>query len=686
MGDRKAALPKQAQLFYGADYNPDQWVTDSAILDKDIELMREAGVTSASVGIFAWASLEPREGQYDFTWLDRVMDRFAEAGLYIFLATPSGRMPMWMQHKYPGIIRVRADGTVDPELERHNHCMTSPPFRKHVAAINRALADRYKDHPALALWHLGNELNGDCHCEQCRLAFHGWLKQRYQSLDQLNAAWWTAFWGYTFSDWSQIPTYSESNDGLRLDWRRFANDQHVSFLVNEMEPLKELTPSIPCTTNFMGTHPDTNYIQWAKYLDVVSNDLYPLPDDRTNTWKQSIKADFIHSLMRGMSGGAPWMQMECSPSSVNWADINKLKRPGVHRQEVLQMLANGADTIHYFQWRKGRGGYEKFHGAVVDHEGSTKPRVFQECAAIGKEIQQLASLLGNDCPQAKVALLFDWEARWALDASCGPKKRFPGYPYMNDTYTDACYAQYQALTSAGQAVDVLGLDDAFGSYQVVVLPALYSVDARLAERLQAYVTNGGILVGTYLTAYVDTSNCCHLGGFPGAGLRATFGIWNEEVDYLHDEERVAVSFVGNEPQAEGASDIVERIHAEDASVLATFSSDFHSGAPAMTLRTEADGGAAYYLAARFSDACLLQFYSDLLERHQLKDASLPDLPEGVVLRQRRSSEGMRYFLFNYKNQPQMIDLGSLELCDIFSAARLLGKYELKPYASHVCSS
>ena len=677
MDYQKKKIPRQAGLFYGADYNPDQWQHAPEILERDIALMKEAGVTTASVGIFAWTSLEPKEGQYQFEWLDHVMDRFAKEGMFVFLATPSGSKPMWLSEQYPEVRRVNKDGVREKSGQRHNHCLSSPVYREKSRAINNALAERYGKHPALALWHVGNEFSGDCHCDNCRKAFQGWLKKRYQNLDTLNQAWWSSFWNHTFTDWSQVQTYDLSIDGLQLDWLRFVNDQHISFMLNEMQPLRERTPDIPCTTNFMGTHERTNYWQWAEHMDLIANDLYPMPNDREDSWRNAIQADFIHSLMRGMSGGKPWMLMECSPSSVNWGAINKLKRPGAHRQEVLQAVANGASTVHYFQWRKGRGGYEKYHGAVVDHEGSNRGRVFQDCAAIGAELKTLASLDGHDCPPADVAMLYDWESRWALNASKGPKVLKGEGPFPSDLYSETCFDHYEALTGNHLAVDIVSTKSDFSAYKLLVLPALYSVDVALAKRIIDYVNNGGHVVATYLTAYVDASNRCHLGGFPGGGLRALFGLWNEELDSMHDETVVAV-----EGEVSGkAIDLVERIHAEGAGTMEQAGSEFYKGHPLIT-RNEFNSGTAYYLAARLDLPTLTDFYQQTILSLELRPSIRLDLPMGIVYRERKSATGAIGFLFNYTKDTHSIDLGDIEWTS-FSSPEI--KYretlELQPYAS-----
>jgi beta-galactosidase len=669
---RNTRLPASEVILHGADYNPDQWLGQEQVLREDIHLMKAAGVTSASVGIFAWTALEPEAGVYEFGWLDETMDRFAEAGLRVFLATPSGSKPMWLAERHPEVRRTGRDGKRENPGGRHNHCPTSPVYRDAVRRINRELALRYAGHPALALWHVGNELAGECHCTLCRTAFHDWLRRRYGSLENLNQAWWTAFWNHTFTEWSQVPTHDDSIDALRLDWLRFVNDQHCSFLENEMAPLREITPGIPCTTNFMGAHPTNNYWTWAKLLDCVSNDLYPLHDDREDSWRKSLHSDFTHSLMRGLAQGDPWILMECSPSVVNWGEVNKLKRPGVHLQEVLQAVANGADVIHYFQWRKGRGGREKFHGAVVDHEGTARTRVFRECAAVGQALQRLAPLAGVRPDRAPVAMVYDWESRWALAASSGPKQQ------GTDLYTRTCVEHFRALRTAGLDVDIVAADGDFSGYRAVVTPALFMVQEETARRLKAYVEAGGCWVSTFLTGYVDGTNRCWRGGFPGPGLREVFGLWNEEVDYLHDGEAVRLrGCVRGLERDITATDVVELIQAEGAEPLMLADSEFYAGRP-VVLRHRLGMGSTHYVGARLDEESLADFY-----RVMAGDLQLPlmDLPRGVIGKTRRGSDGPAEFLFNYSRHQVPFDLGRKKALCLPEGHEVTGRTTLPPYAS-----
>jgi len=670
---RTTRLPESEVVLYGADYNPDQWIGQDRVLLEDIELMKKAGVTSASIGIFSWTALEPEPGVYTFDWLDEVMDRFAGAGLRVFLATPSGSKPMWLSEMKAEVRRVGLDGRREPSGGRHNHCPTSPVYREAVRRINHQLAIRYGNHPALALWHVGNELNGDCHCDLCRAAFHGWLRNQYGSLENLNLAWWAGFWNHTFTDWSQIPTVDRSIDALALDWLRFVNDQHCSFLQNEMAPLREITPGIPCTTNFIGTRPTANYWQWAKGLDCISNDHYPLHDDREDSWKKSLSSDFVHSLTRGLAHGDPWILMECSPSVVNWGKVNKLKRPGVHLQEVLQAVANGADVIHYFQWRKGRGGSEKFHGAVVDHEGSSRTRVFAECAEVGRTLQSLSAVAGVRPDEAPVAMVYDWESRWALSSSIGPK-----HETGCDLYTRTCVEHFRALRMAGVDVDIVPRDADLSSYRAVITPALYLLEEAHARQLTSYVEQGGTWVATYLTGYVDKHNRCWCGGFPGPDLRGVFGLWNEEVDYLFDDENVLIRGCAEGLAANmRASDVVEHIHSEGATALALLDSEFYAGSPVL-LRNSWKKGSTYYVGARLDEESLISFYRVLAAELALP---VDNLPRGVVRKIRLGSGGPIEFLLNYNRNSVMVDVGDEPFLRLSDGCQVAGKTSLRPYES-----
>jgi beta-galactosidase len=648
--------PRFPHFLHGGDYNPDQW--DENIWLEDMRLMKLANCNAMSVGIFAWTRLEPEDGRYEFGWLDRIMDLLAENGGYAVLATPSGARPAWMSKKYPEVLRVRPDRHRNLHGTRHNHCYTSPIYRQKTQAINRKLAERYGKHPALLVWHISNEYNGECHCDLCQAAFRLWLKKKYDhDLDRLNKTWWAAFWSHTFTDWEEIESPSPVGEillhGLNLDWKRFCNEQTIDFFRHEILPLRELTPDVPVTANFMGFFEGINYPKFAEAVDVVSWDSYPVWHTTGSDWRLAATVAMAHDQNRSMKGGKPFMLMESTPSNTNWQPVPKLKRPGMHILSSLQAVAHGADTVQYFQWRKSRGSSEKFHGAVVDHVGHEHTRVFQEVSRLGAALGKLDGVIGTGV-QAEVGLIYDWENRWGIDdlQGLGRERR---------SYLETVQAHYLPFWRRGIAADIISEDDDFGRYRLVVAPMLYLLKSGAAQRMRAFVAKGGTLVTTYWSGIVDENDLCFLGGWPGGGLRDVLGIWDEETDTLAPAERNHVLAAGgNELGLEGrfeARDYFALIHAEGARVLATFESDFYAGRPALTVN-DYGTGQAYYVASRNDEAFLEAFLGGLARKLGLRRALPVDLPEGVSAQERTDGESRYVFVMNFNPTAVTVPLGA----------------------------
>ncbi len=646
--------PRFPHMLHGGDYNPDQWTPD--IWLEDVRLMKLAHCNAMSTAIFAWAKIEPEEGRFDFAWLDQVLDLLVENGISAVLATPSGARPAWLSAKYPEILRVNADRQRILHGVRHNHCPTSPIYREKVQLVNHKLADRYKDHPALLVWHISNEYGGECHCALCQAAFRNWLKVRYDhDLDALNRAWWTSFWSHTYTDWEQIESPSPIGEmylhGLNLDWKRYTTDQTIDFYKTEIQPLRELTPDVPITTNFMGLYTGLNYPRFAQAVDVISWDSYPVWHTTGSDADLAARIAFVHDQNRSMKGGKPFMLMESTPSNTNWQPVPKLKRPGMHKLSSLQAVAHGSDTVQYFQWRKSRGSAEKFHGAVVDHVGHEHTRVFNDVAEVGAALEKLDSVVGTSV-KPDVAIIYDWENRWAIDdmQALGRDRR---------NYAETCIAHYQPFWSRGIPVDVIPEWADFSSYRLLVAPMLYMLQPGVAERIQQFVANGGTLVTTYWSGIVDEHDLCFLGGWPGGGLREVLGIWDEETDTLAPEERnQVVAAAGNALGLNGsydARDYFALIHAESAQVLATYGSDFYAGRPALTVNSYGQGK-AYYMASRNAEDFLDDFYGKLAADLHLLRALPVDLPAGVTAQLRSDGQHKFIFVMNFNPSPVTVPL------------------------------
>ena len=626
-------------LLHGADYNPDQWMAVPGVLDEDIRLMRLAGCNVMSVGIFAWSRLEPREGVYDFAWLDATMDRLAEAGVAVMLATPSGARPLWMSLKYPEVNRCLREGRrVDPG-KRHDHCPTSPVYREACVRVNTRLAERYGRHPALLAWHVSNEYGGECWCDLCLTAFREWVRERFGGdIEACNQAWWAGFWGRRVTRFEDLQPHYRP-----VDWRRFVSARIIDFFLAESAPLRRLAPDVPVTTNFMGLYPGCDYARFASHVDFVSWDAYP-------HWHQPDKTDagvacdyaFVHDLYRAMKGGRPWVLMESQPAVAKGRGVLPLKRPGMHVVSSLQAVAHGSDSVQYFQWRKGRGGEEKFHGAVVDHVGHEHTRAFREVAEVGRLLGALVGVAGSTVP-AEVAIIYDWECRWALESD-----GYLGKPMQE--YPETCREHYLPLWRRGVCTDVVRPEADLSGYRLVIAPLLYLLRAGTDSRLADFVRGGGTLVATYGLGMVDEDDRAFAGGWPGGRLREVMGVWTEEHDGVYPGRAIPVHAVeGNALGVRGAfpaRDVCAILHAREADVVATYGGEFYAGSPAVTVNRHGTGH-AWYLGARMAPEFLDDFYAALLRQLQPRRALDIELPEGLSATCRTDGGTEYVFLMNF---------------------------------------
>jgi len=654
--------PKLPVLMHGADYNPDQWLHDPAVLEEDIRLMKLAGCNVMAIGIFSWAALEPAEGEFQFEWLDQVLERFRDNGIYAWLATPSGARPAWLADSYPEVLRVGPNRVRNLYSGRHNHCPTFPMYREKVATINRKLAERYATHPAVVGWHISNEYGGECHCELCQDAFRSWLKREYGTLDALNLAWWTSFWAHTYTDWTQIESPALHGErmvhGLNLDWRRFVTEQTVDFCKHEIDAVKWANPELPATTN-MYTLETLDYRKFAPILDVISWDAYPDWHKDPDNIKVAATFAFMHDMFRSMLH-KPFLLMESTPSMTNWQAVSKLKKPGMHRLSSLQAIAHGSDSVQYFQWRKSRGSSEKLHGAVVDHAGHEHTRVFRDVAELGGALAELSEIAGSPTP-AQTAILFDWDNRWAVKDAKGPRN-------AGLHYEETVHDHHRAFWQQGIPVDVIGSEDDFAPYKLIVAPMLYLCREETGRKLEAFVERGGTLVVTYWSGIVDEHDRCHLGGFPGP-LRRALGIWAEEIDALQDHERNGVSL--NEGNPLGLSgryasrELCDLIHLEGAEAIGCYTDDFYAERPALTVNSLGQGQ-AYYIATRLQDDFLLSFYRAVTAQAGVARVIDTELPAGVTAQLRTDGRSDFVFLMNFGNEATEVPLDGRSYVDLES--------------------
>lgn len=672
VNNQKPIRLKSSVLLHGADYNYEQWLDYPEILNTDFEFMKQANCNVMSTGIFSWSVLEECEGEFNFTWLDKLFDRLEQNNMYAILATPSGSKPAWLSAKYPEVCRVDIVGNREPHGHRHNHCRTSSVYRNKVKTINRKLAKRYGKRKNLLLWHVSNEYNAEpCYCDNCIDAFRSWLKDRYSTLDNLNKAWWTTFWSHKYTSWQEIYPSDNSMHGLILDWKRFTSDQTLDFFKSELSVLREETPNIPITTNFMLPNVDLNYWDFAKYVDVISWDSYPRWHIGDEEWLEGVKTSFFQDLHRSYKK-APFMLMESTPSATNWQGISIPKKPNMHMLSSLQAVAHGSNTVQYFQWRQSRGGEEKFHGAVVNHLGDNKSRVFKDVSKVGETLNKLSQVVTTNT-DSEVAIVYDFENEWAISLAQFSRNE-------NKCYQERCISHYKAFWKQGISCDIVdSLESSFEGYKLIVAPMLYMLREGVAEKFIEFVENGGTLVITYFTGLVDSSDLCFLGGFPGK-LKDLAGILVEETDIIKSplKQKIKMKFNKEKEVEYDVFHFADSLRVNQASIKGSYLLDHMKNSAAVT-KNNYKKGTTWYLAARMEEPFYDDFYNEIVNELKISKNIATKLPKGVTCQKRSNSSGDFIFLMNFNGFSVDISLDDKQYLDLDDNDFIVGDVKLPSY-------
>ncbi|MFI0232500.1 beta-galactosidase [Streptomyces sp. NPDC017086] len=623
------------RLAFGGDYNPEQW--PESVWREDVRLMREAGVTMVSVGIFSWALLEPAPGRYDFGWLDRVLDLLHESGIRVDLGTPTVVPPVWFYRAHPEALPVTAEGVRYEFGSRGAICHSNADYRAAAANITTRLAERYGDHPALALWHVHNEYGvpvSACYCDSCAVHFRRWLADTYGSVEAVNEAWGTAFWGQRYADLAEInpprATPTVGNPGQALDYKRFADATIRENFRAERDILHRLSPGVPVTTNFMtalSQCDSMDYWAWGREVDLVTNDHYLITDGRRTHVNLAMAAD----LTRSVAGGAPWLLLEHSTSGVNWQPRNPAKAPGQMARNSLAHVARGSEGAMFFQWRQSRRGAEKFHSAMLPH-GGTDTRVWREVAELGASVGALSEVRGTRT-EADAALLWDWQSWWAQNLAWRPSEDHDPRERA-DSFYETLYDRHLTVDFAHPEADL-------SAYPLVVVPALYLMTEAAGRNVREYVENGGTLVVSYFSGIVDEHDAVHEGAYPGV-LRDVLGLTVEEFSPLLKDERVRLTG----PDGTGPTGDVwtEFVVPRGAETVWTYADGLTAGRPAVT-RHRLGRGTAWYVSTRLDTQGL-----DAVIGRAAGDAGLAprtDLPRDVEVVRRSGETGTYLFVVNH---------------------------------------
>ena len=621
-------------MIYGGDYNPDQWPED--VWPEDVRLMGEAGVNLVSLGIFSWSRLEPEAGRYDFDWLDRVIGLLHEGGVRVNLATATASPPPWLSHAHPEMLPVMADGVRLWPGARQHYCPSSPVYRDAAGRLVDAIATHFAAHPALAMWHVGNEYACHvpaCYCDISAEHFQAWLRERYESLEDLNRAWGTDFWSQRYSNWKEIlpprrtPTWP--NPSQQLDFARFSSDALLECYELERAILAERTPDIPITTNFMAFFKPLDYWKWAAREDVVSIDSYPDPSEPAS----GMRAAMVGDLTRSLGQGRPWILMEQTTNRVNWRPVNVPKPPGLMRLWSYQAVARGADGVMFFQWRQSRAGAEKHHSAMVPHGPLSSSPTWHDAVKLGRELGGLDPVVGSRV-RAEVAILLDWESWWALELPSKPSNRVVQLEQLE--------AYFRPLFETNVTVDFAHPEADLSGYKLVIAPSLYLVTDAAAANLDRFVSEGGRLVMGFFSGIVDPFEHIRLGGYP-APFAELLGI--RVVDFLP----LALGSKAKVHFADGAGaegEIwTEHIRLEGAESLATYSGGALDGLPAVTRHKQGEG-TAYYVSTQLDGPALARLLGHLCQAEGIEPVAVP---AGVEVVTRTAPGSSIRFLLNHRD-------------------------------------
>ncbi|MFT3868765.1 MAG: beta-galactosidase [Nibricoccus sp.] len=666
----KSIAPKlPSGILYGGDYNPEQWPEET--WQEDVRLMREAGVNFVSLAIFSWAKIEPRSEEYEFAWLDRVIDLLWKNGVSINLATATASPPAWLSRAHPESLPVDENGVQFYIGSRQHYCPNSRAYRQASARLCRKLGERYASHPAVALWHLNNEIgchSHTCYCETCATDFRTWLKERYQTLEALNDSWGTAFWSQAYGDWEEIQPPRKMmtfrNPGQVLDYTRFMNDSLRAILTGEIEALREVAPDAKVTTNGLGFWRQTDYFSWYKHVDIAAWDSYP---DPATGLSDVCTAAFGHDLFRSLRGGQPFILMEQVTSQVNWRTVNQLKAPSQMRALSYQAMARGADGIMFFQWRASKAGAEKFHGAMIPHYG-TGGRIYREVCALGNELKKLGCVSGSRIP-ARVAYMVSWENRWAIELESKPTQ-FDYAAIVGDFY--------RPLWELNVAADIVHPDGPLDGYSVVIAPALYQISQAQSDQLRRFVEKGGVLVMSYFSGVADQRDHIWLGGYP-ATLKDVFGLVVEEWQPLLPGETNTLDHEGESKEGR-CSKFCEAIHLLGAQPLARYTEGFPAGRAAIT--THRFGrGEAIYIGTQPEPDSLQRLFARIFSERRLEAPVYAEA--GVELSVRGNDRDEFLFVINHQPAEAKVDYAGWTGVDLLTGKTCAGAESLPGFGVRI---
>ncbi|TCS77766.1 beta-galactosidase [Tepidibacillus fermentans] len=631
-------------MYLGVDYYPEHWPKE--MMDEDIKGIKELGANIVRIGEFAWHMMESKEGNFDFTFFDDVIARLKKEGIKVIFGTPTATFPAWLAKKFPFILSVDENGDTRVFGGRRQYCFNSDIYRKYSARITEELVKHYKDESAIVAWQIDNELGHEgsdmCYCDQCHVKFQEFLKEKYESIDELNERWGTIFWGQTYNDFSEIPipkkTITTHNPALQLDWARFRSFSVNSFaheMISIVRKYKGKHQQI--TTNVSGGFFNKwfDHAENVKPLDFVSYDNYPVWGGLSESIPPAAIA-MAHDFNRGLLGKNYWIVEELMGAQGHTV-IGYFPRPNQAKMWSYQAFAHGCTDLLYFRWRGMTKGAEQFCYGIVDHDNNYG-RKYQEVQSVFNDISQYEEVLRSDI-NADIAVLYDYDNIWSWRFQIQSE----GFDFTNELLR-----LYSPFYEWNTQIDVIPIERDFSKYKVLLVPVLQIIDEQLAERFRKFVEDGGTIIFSFRAGLKDKNNNIHFKKPLPGYIRDLAGITIHEVESLSNNRSVPVieKSIGKRYEMSVWRDLIKP---DTAEVIFKYGDEFYQEMAAVT-RNKYKKGMVYYIGGGLETTALQEIAKEIIDRHDIWHI---ESEKGVEV-YKRISKGMTYlFILNHSSETKM---------------------------------
>ena len=643
---------RQAEnIHFGVDYYPEHW--DRTRWETDAKLMQEMGIQVVRMAEFSWHKLEPEEGRYDFTWLDDVISLLADYGIKTILGTPSAAPPAWMIQKHPDILPIDREGRVRGFGGRHHDCQSNPAYRSYIRKMVTNLAKQYGENENVIGWQVDNELGNShqdlCTCDHCKNRFQTWLREKYHTTDQLNAAWGTAFWSQEYNDFSEIHTpritVTGENPSAMLDWKRFCSDLIVDFAKEQADIIRKYAKDQFVTHNYMGFADKVDYYKLSEILDFVAHDQYPqgfyleeTPHEKNHVLAATL--DVVRSYKN-----MPFWIMEQQSGITGWEVMGRAPAPGQLSLWALQSVAHGADAVVFFRWRTCAMGTEQYWHGILPHSGNPGRR-YAELKDMIQTMSPIMEEIKGSMPKTEVGIVFSFDQDYA----------FTIQPHHKDlNYIHQVQKYYQAFYEQNIPVDFVQESGDFAKYRLLVAPLQYLMNPELEEKYISYVKNGGHLVLTMRTGVKDEHNLCMTDRELPGRLSEIAGIEVLDYDCLWDTE-VEINYQDQVYKGVVWSDLMQLV-SEHTKTMASYASEFYAGEPCVTAHPYGKG-ICYYIGTEPKEELMQALMEDICKQAEI--SALANKVTEVEFMTRENETSRYLFILNHSNESREYELPDTE--------------------------